>query len=134
MKLNIVTYFVISILLVVTLILLYQSVQIQNQLFALTELKKEFEAPNVLILTYSWQDQPWTTTQNMFSLNCTLFNTGFQTAYTVSVKVTFNYEGGKTEDRLLDAPSISGRQTVTLTNIRFTHNNMTISYITIEAN
>jgi len=107
-------------------------VQMQNQLSSLEALKTEIESPNVSILTYSWQDSPYSAAYNLLSFNCTLLNTGFQTAKDVHVTLTIHYQSNVSEEDSWSPHDIPARQTAMMTDMHFVHNNTAIYYITIE--
>ena len=62
-------------------------IQIQNQNASLNALRTEMEKSNVDVVSYSWQDSPYynSTTVHLLSFNCTLMNTGLQTANDVHI-------------------------------------------------
>jgi hypothetical protein len=104
----------------------------QNQLSSLEALKTEIESPNVSIITYSWQDSPYSPAYNRLSFNCTLLNTGFKTAHDVTVILTIHYTSGTSEDDNWSPHDIPARQTAIMTGMTFIHNNTAISYISLE--
>lgn len=125
---------IICIILVASLGVVLLLIQVQNQFSSLEALKTEIEAPNVSILTYSWQDSPYlhSTTQNLLIFNCTLLNTGLRQAQEVHVNLTVHYEDNTKDSWSIGGVDIPARQTAMLTVMDIIHNNTAIRYITLE--
>lgn len=73
--------------------LTYQNLQLQSQITTIQQQYNEATKPNIIVLSYSWIVGPYSVSENIITVNCTVLNASPTSAFFgLSIYAQFNTE------------------------------------------